>query len=151
MVAKVSKFEPYYSKSKDEYNELFKMNNSNIEKVYANGDYWNNYSAIENMTDGNIDTYWETANLNSYAFENEVIFTLKESTVLNRITYKAYFNTVGFAKNFEIWWATTNEDIFQLVDTELTTKTMCNYYNKYVLKILIIMYEKFKKMLKWNK
>lgn len=39
MVAKVSKFEPYYSKSKDEYNELFKMNNSNIEKVYANGDY----------------------------------------------------------------------------------------------------------------
>lgn len=103
MVAKVSKFEPYYSKSKDEYNELFKMNNSNIEKVYANGDYWNNYSAIENMTDGNIDTYWETANLNSYAFENEVIFTLKESTVLNRITYKAYFNTVGFAKNFEIW------------------------------------------------
>lgn len=103
------------------------------------------------MTYGNIDTYWETANLNSYAFENKVIFTLKESTVLNRITYKAYFNTVGFAKNFEIWWATTNEDIFQLVDTELTTKTMCNYYNKYVLKILIIMYEKLKKMIKWNK
>lgn len=119
----VSRFEPYYSQGKVPYDELFKMDNSNIERVYANGGHLNYYSTIANMTDSNVETYWETAKQNSSSFNNEVIFTLKKSTVLNRIAYKAAFNTVGFAENFEIWTSTTDEDDFQLVGTGSATRT----------------------------
>ena len=122
--AQVSKFDTYYSDYRQAYDEVFKMSNTNIDNVYANGGYLNYYSTISNMTDGNLDTYWETGKGTTDSFKNELIFTLKENTVLNRIAYRSAWNTVGFAENFEIWASnTTKGDTFQLVTSATASKT----------------------------
>lgn len=86
----------YYSQYREAYDQLFKMDSSNIESVYTNGGYLNDYSTIENMTDGSLDIYWESAKQNSDTYKNEIIFTLKEVTVLNRMAYRSAWNTVEF-------------------------------------------------------
>ena len=122
--ANVSRFDVYYSKYKNEYDEVYKMSNDNIQSVYTNGGYLNYYSTVANMTDGNLDTYWETGKHTTNDFKNEIIFTLKENTVLNRIAYRSASNTVGFAEEFEVWASnTTKGDTFQLVTSGTARKT----------------------------
>ncbi|BDU93799.1 hypothetical protein [Clostridium perfringens] len=77
------------------------MDNSNIESITSTG--------------GNLRANVGTAKYNRWkfryilgnrkhtsdSFKNELIFTLKEETVLNRIAYRSAWNTVGFAEDFE--------------------------------------------------
>ena len=101
--AEVSKFTPYYSQYKDAYDKEFKMDNSNIESITSIGGILRENVGTANIIDGNLDTYWETGKHTSDSFTNELIFTLKEETILNRIAYRSAWNTVGFAEDFEIW------------------------------------------------
>ena len=120
----VSKFTPYYSQYKEEYDKVFKMDNSNIESITSTGGILRENVGIENITDGNLDTYWETGRHTSDSFKNELIFTLQEETILNRVAYRSAGNTVGFAENFEIWASDTEEgDNFNLVSSATTSKT----------------------------
>ena len=120
----VSKFTPYYSQYKEEYDKVFKMDNSNIESITSTGGVLRENVGIENITDGNLDTYWETGRHTSDSFKNELIFTLQEETILNRVAYRSAGNTVGFAENFEIWASDTEEgDNFNLVSSATTSKT----------------------------
>ena len=122
--AKVSKFETYYSDYREAYDDAFKMDNSNIKSITSTGGSLRATVGTENITDGNLDTYWETGRHTSDLFKNEVIFTLKEETVLNRIAYRSASNKVGFAENFEIWASTTTKgDTFQLVTSAEVSKT----------------------------
>ena len=122
--AEVSKFTPYYSQYKDAYDKEFKMNNSNIESITSTGGILRDSVGTANIIDGNLDTYWETGKHTSDSFTNELIFTLKEDTVLNRIAYRSAWNTVGFAEDFEIWASsTTKGDTFQLVTSATASKT----------------------------
>lgn len=122
--AKVSKFETYYSEYKEAYDKVFRMDNSNVENIYTNGGDLNYYSTSSNILDNNLDTYWETAKQTTDDFKNEVVFTLKEDVVLNRIAYRSAWNTVGFAEDFEIWTSNTSKgDTFQLVSSATATKT----------------------------
>ena len=87
--AKVSRFDEYYSNNRQAYDDAFKMNNSNIENITSTGGKRATGSVgTENIIDGSLDTYWETGKHTSDSFKNELIFTLKESTVLNRIAYR---------------------------------------------------------------
>ena len=123
-ISKVSRFDEYYSDKRQAYDEVFKMDNSNIESIKSAGGALRNTVGTENIIDGNLDTYWETGKYTSDSFNNELIFTLKEKTVLNRIAYRSAWNTVGFAESFEIWASNTeNEEDFQLVSTGTATKT----------------------------
>ena len=120
----VSKFDIYYSQFRETYDKVFKMDNSNIESVVSIGGNLRDSVSTKNMLDGNLDTYWETGRHTSSSFNNELIFTLKEETELNRIAYRSAWNTVGFAENFEIWAsATEQENDFQLVGSAQATKT----------------------------
>ena len=122
--AKISRFDTYYSNYREAYDAQFRMSNSNIENVYTNGGYLNYYSKVPNMTDDKLDTYWETKQKTTDSFKNEVIFTLKEETVLNRIAYRSAWNTVGFAEDFEIWASdTVDGNDFRLVTTGKAVKT----------------------------
>ena len=122
--AKVSKFETYYSDYRQAYDNTFKMDNSNIESITSTGGSLRANVGTENITDGNLDTYWETGRHTSDSFKNELIFTLKEATVLNRIAYRSATNMVGFAEDFEIWASTTTKgDTFQLVTSAKVSKT----------------------------
>ncbi|HAT4250317.1 TPA: discoidin domain-containing protein, partial [Clostridium perfringens] len=120
----VSKFETYYSKYKEAYDKEFKMDNSNIESITSTGGNLRANVGTANIIDGNLDTYWETGKHTSDSFKNELIFTLKEETVLNRIAYRSAWNTVGFAEDFEIWASDTAEgDDFNLIASATTSKT----------------------------
>ncbi|MBO3431109.1 discoidin domain-containing protein, partial [Clostridium perfringens] len=120
----VSKFETYYSQYKEAYDKKFKMDNSNIESITSTGGNLRANVGTANIIDGNLDTYWETGKHTSDSFKNELIFTLKEETVLNRIAYRSAWNTVGFAEDFEIWASDTAEgDDFNLIASAITSKT----------------------------
>ena len=122
--AEISKFDIYYTDERQSYDEAFKMNNSNIQSITSTGGKLNGYVGTENIIDGKLDTYWETGKHTSSSFNNELIFTLNEETVLNRIAYRSAWNTVGFAENFEVWASsTTKGDTFQLVTSATTSKT----------------------------
>ena len=122
--AEVSKFTPYYSQYKDAYDKVFKMDNSNIASITSTGGNLRDSVGTANIIDGNLDTYWETGKHTSDSFTNELIFTLKEDTVLNRIAYRSAWNTVGFAEDFEIWASDTAEgDDFNLVASATASKT----------------------------
>ena len=122
--AEVSKFDVYYTDERQAYDEAFKMDNSNIQNITSTGGRLNGYVGTENIIDGKLDTYWETGKHTSSSFENELIFTLNEETILNRIAYRSAWNTVGFAENFEVWASsTTKGDTFQLVTSATTSKT----------------------------
>ena len=122
--ATISKFDTYYSEYKDAYDKVFKMDSSNIESITSTGGNLRDSVGTANIIDGSLDTYWETGKHTSDSFTNELIFTLKEDTVLNRIAYRSAWNTVGFAEDFEIWASsTTKGDTFQLVTSATASKT----------------------------
>ena len=85
----VSKFDIYYSQFRETYDKVFKMDNLNIESVVSIGGNLRDSVSTKNMLDGNLDTYWETGRHTSSSFNNELIFTLKEETELNRIAYRS--------------------------------------------------------------
>ena len=116
--ATVTKFSLYGSDLLESYNEVFKMDNSNIESISNNGGKYAS-STIDKAVDGNFKTHWETGNPNSSSFTNEVIINLKETTTLNRIVYAARPDAggKGFAEEFEIYASNDDSDEFQLVTT----------------------------------
>ena len=114
--ATISKFHLYNNDKLDAYNEVFKMDNSNILSITNNGGKYGS-STIDKAIDGNLSTHWETGNQNSSEFTNEVIFTLNEVTNLNRIVYAARQDVAkgkGFAEEVEIYASLTdNGDDFR--------------------------------------
>lgn len=116
--ASVSKFSLYGSELLHAYDETFKMANANIGSISNNG---GNYSGspLEKAIDGNMNTHWETGKPNQTNFTNEVIFTFKETTVLNRIVYaarQANAKGKGFAQEFDVYASKTmSGDDFTLV------------------------------------
>ena len=115
--AEVSRLEAYHNGKDAEYSELYRMSNSNIVDISANGGVYPG-TKLEYMLDDNPDTHWETRTNNNSEFTNEVIFTLDEPEVLNRIAFLARDNRKGFPEQFEIYASeTTNGDTFQLVST----------------------------------
>ncbi|WP_195987623.1 discoidin domain-containing protein [Clostridium sp. D53t1_180928_C8] len=121
--ADISRFDIFYGNSLDNYNSKFKMDNANISNIYTNGGNFGRYAA-DRMLDGDINTFWETGKHNSDSFKNEIIFTLKEATILDRMVYRSAGNIVGFAEDFEIWASTTTKgDTFQLVTTGQVNRT----------------------------
>lgn len=116
--ATVSKFSLYGSDLLESYNEVFKMDNSNIDSISNNGGKYGS-STIDKAVDGNLQTHWETGSPNSSSFTNEVIINLKEATTLNRIVYAARPDAggKGFAEEFEIYASNDDSDDFQLVAT----------------------------------
>lgn len=116
--ATVTKFSLYGSDLLESYNEVFKMDNSNIESISNNGGKYAS-STIDKAVDGNFKTHWETGNPNNSSFTNEVIINLKETTTLNRIVYAARPDAggKGFAEEFEIYASNDDSDEFQLVTT----------------------------------
>ena len=116
--ATVTKFSLYGSDLLERYNEVFKMDNSNIESITNNGGKYGS-STIDRAIDENFKTHWETGSPNSSSFTNEVIINLKEATTLNRIVYAARPDAggKGFAEEFEIYASNDDSDDFQLVAT----------------------------------
>ena len=114
----VTKFSLYGNKLLESYNEVFKMDNSNIESISNNGGKYQS-SSIDKAIDGNFQTHWETGKENSSSFINEVIINLKESTTLNRIVYSARPDAggKGFAEEFEVYASNDDSDDFKLVAT----------------------------------
>ncbi|CAI3659194.1 Conserved hypothetical protein [Clostridium neonatale] len=121
VTATINKFDLLNSSNIGAYNEVFKMDNSNIESITSNGGNYNNNSSIENAIDGNFTTHWETKKKNQPEFTNEVVFKLNEETTLNRIVYAARQSSAkgkGFAKELEIYGSLTDgEDDFTLVSS----------------------------------
>ena len=85
------------------------MNNDNIKSIKNNAGSYNTSSTIDNAIDGNPNTHWETNKPNSDTFKNEIVFDLKDATVLDRIAYKVRNGNKGFAKEFEIWGSTASK------------------------------------------
>ena len=116
--AKVSKFNLLNSSYLEEYNKSFKLDNSKIISITNNGGHYES-SVISKAIDENFSTHWETNNVNSSSFENEVILTLDEVTSLNRIVYGARQDSAkgkGFAQEFEIYASLTDDgDDFTLI------------------------------------
>ena len=121
VTATISKFDLLNSSNIGAYNEVFKMDNSNIESITSNGGNYNKDSSIENAIDGNFKTHWETGKKNQPEFTNEVVIKLNEETTLNRIVYAARQSSAkgkGFAKELEIYGSLTDgEDDFTLVSS----------------------------------
>lgn len=117
--ATVSKFDLYTDEIINSYNQVFKMDNSTIKSITANGGRYAS-SFIEHAIDGDLTTHWETGRANNTEFKNEVIVHFDEITQLNRIVYAARQSSAkgkGFAQEFEIYSSTTEKGDFQLVST----------------------------------
>lgn len=116
--ASISKFDLLGNSNMSVYNEIFKMDNSNIESVTNNGGKYFS-STIDKSIDGDFSTHWETGKPNNPEFTNEVIVKLKKETTLNRVIYAARQSSAkgkGFAKEVEIYASLTdNDDDFRLV------------------------------------
>ncbi|MFF3101878.1 NPCBM/NEW2 domain-containing protein [Viridibacillus arvi] len=116
--ATVSKFDLYGNSNLNEYNEVFKMDNTNIKSITNNGGNYTG-SPINKAIDGYMNTHWETGRANTTQFTNEVVFNLNESTELNRIVYAARQTSAkgkGFAEEFEIYSSISDEgDDYTLV------------------------------------
>ena len=115
--ATITKFSLQSSQYLESYNEVFKMDNSNIKSISNNGGKYSG-STIDKAIDGNFQTHWETGKPNSSTFTNEVVITFEEVETLNRIVYAARRDAggKGFAQEVEIYSSRTeNEDDFELV------------------------------------
>jgi len=80
------------------------------------GNYGTSY--LSYATDGDINTHWETGKPNSQSFCNEVIFTLEETSMIDKIGYAARRIGKGCAIEFEIYVSTEESgDDFILAGT----------------------------------
>ncbi len=116
--AAVNKFDLYNSDKLNDYNSIFKIDNSKIKSITNNGGQYSD-SSIDKAIDNNLNTHWETGKQNNSEFTNEVVFTFNEITDLNRIVYAARQDSAkgkGFAQEFEIYSSLTDDgDDFILV------------------------------------
>lgn len=100
------------------YDAAFKVSNEHIESVTNNGGKYGN-SGIQYLTDGDVNTHWETGKANSDKFKNEVIFTFDESVELGSIVYYPRKNRAankGFPTQYSIYASDeVNGDAFHLV------------------------------------
>ena len=121
--ARVSKLVGYGTDKENEYDAEYMMPNSNISKIEANGGTYYN-SKLDYMIDGKTETHWETNRNNDENFTNELIFTLDEAKVLDRVAFLARENRKGFPEEFVIYASeTTKGDTFQLVSSGEATST----------------------------
>lgn len=97
--ANVSKFEPFYTEYINEYDDVYRVENLSISN---NGGQYSS-SAIKYAIDEDVNTHWETGKANSDSFKNEVILTLEEAEVINRLTYRSRVGGKGFAEQFSIY------------------------------------------------
>ena len=120
MKATITKFTLLNSSNISAYNEVFKMDNSNIESITNNGGKYFS-STIDKSIDGDFNTHWETGNPNRSDFTNEVVVKFKEEETLNRVIYAARQSSAkgkGFAKEVEIYASLTDDlDDFSLVSS----------------------------------
>ena len=117
--ANVSKFSLNGQDVLSAYNEVFKMDNANIEAIDNNGGKFES-SALTYAIDDNLTTHWETGKPNSETFTNEVVFTFKDVTELERIVYAPRVSGTsgkGFPQTFEIYAAEEGTDDYTLVTT----------------------------------
>ena len=116
----VEKFDLYNNPKLDEYNSIYKLDNSKIKSITNNGGRYGS-STIDKSTDNNFSTHWETGKPNSDTFTNEVVVTFDEVENLNRIVYASRQDGAkgkGFAQEVEIYSSLTEDgDDFQLVGT----------------------------------
>ena len=121
--AVVSKLIGYGTSKETEYDDKYMMPNSNISKIEANGGTYPT-TKLEYMLDNKPETHWETNKSNSSEFTNELIFTLDEAEVLDRVAFLARENRKGFPEQFEIYASETSKgDTFQLVSSGEATVT----------------------------
>ena len=115
---KVTKFSMYSDfASLNKYNESFQVDPANI-KVENNGGAYNSGSQLQNIFDGDLNTFWETSKPNSTSFTNEITFTFDEVTEFNRVIYAPRLVGApgkGFPLEFEIQGRTSADDDFQVV------------------------------------
>ena len=97
--ANVSKFQPFYTEYINEYDDVYRVKNISISN---NGGQYAS-SAIKYAIDEDTNTHWETGKPNSDSFKNEVVLTLEEVEIINRLTYKARVGAKGFAEQFSIY------------------------------------------------
>ena len=105
--ASVSKFSLLGNDKLSAYNEVFKMDNTNIQSFTNNGGVYSQ-SYLKYAIDENLTTHWETGKPNSNTFTNEVVFTFNETTDLNRIVYAGRPGGKGYAQEFEVYGSTTD-------------------------------------------
>lgn len=123
-LAAVSKLKSYGTIYDKAYSEAFRMPNSNISTITTNGGSYPG-TKLEYMLDDLPETHWETTKNNDANFTNELIFTLEQEEVLNRIAFLARsINQKGFPEKFEIYASQTSKgDTFQLVSSGTAVKT----------------------------
>ena len=116
--AVINRFDLQNNEKINEYNKLFKLENSKIKSISNNGGNYPN-SQLNKAIDGNLNTHWETGKPNSNSFTNEVVITLDEVTELDRIVYAARRDGArgkGFAQQVEIYSSLSdNGNDFKLV------------------------------------
>ncbi|OAB47379.1 NPCBM/NEW2 domain-containing protein [Paenibacillus antarcticus] len=121
--AKVSKLKGYGTEYEAAYSEAYRMPNSNVSKVTANGGSYPG-TKPEYMLDDQANTHWETNRNNDANFTNEVVFELANPEVLDRVAFLARDNRKGFPEAFEIYASVTSKgDTFQLVSSGTATST----------------------------
>ncbi|WP_018592446.1 NPCBM/NEW2 domain-containing protein [Terrisporobacter glycolicus] len=115
--AQIQKFQKDNGKYEENYNNTFKIDNSEIEKISSNDG--STAEALMKAIDDNIKTYWSSRKVNTDDFKNEIIVQLKETTVLDRLIYGGTPGwQKGYAEEFEIYASkTTKGDTFKLVAT----------------------------------
>ena len=95
----VNRFTPFYTDYIDSYDEAYRVP---ISSISNNGGQYGS-SAIKYAIDEDVTTHWETGKPNSSSFTNEVILTLEEASVIDRLTYHARMNKKGFPIRFSIY------------------------------------------------
>lgn len=115
--AQIQKFQKDNGKYKETYNNTFKIDNSEIEKISSNDG--STAEALMKAIDDNTKTYWSSRKVNTDDFKNEIIVQLKEATVLDRLIYGGTPGwQKGYAEEFEIYASkTTKGNTFKLVAT----------------------------------
>ena len=115
---KVTKFSMYSDvASLNKYNESFQVDPSTI-NVSNNGGAYNSSSQLQNIFDGNLNTFWETSKPNSTNFTNEITFTFDDVTEFNRVIYAPRLVGApgkGFPLEFEIQGRASEDEEFKVV------------------------------------
>lgn len=113
----ITQLSSFYS---DSYNQKFRVSPSDI-KVSANADSYSGYGTA-NLIDGDVNTHWVSSKNNSSTFENELTFTFKDTTTINRLLFAPQVKGVmyeDYGISFEIYASTENsgDNNFKLISS----------------------------------